>query len=83
MGDGAWAELKGVELEKEKRRMEIYAAMVDCIDQNFGCIPAKLQKQQKLENTLFLFASKYGGCPKDVRGQFSSTRLDNFATIAS
>ena len=36
--------------------MEIYAGMIDCVDQNIGKILAKLKKQGKLENTLIMLA---------------------------
>lgn len=43
-------------------RMEIYAAMVDRIDQNIGRLTKKLEEQGKLDNTLILFLSDNGAC---------------------
>ena len=43
--------------------MEVYAAMVDIIDQNIGRLLTDLKKRQVLDNTLFLFCADNGGCP--------------------
>jgi len=43
-------------------RMEIYAAMVDRIDQNIGRLIKKLEEQGKLDNTLIMFLSDNGAC---------------------
>jgi arylsulfatase A-like enzyme len=47
---------------KEAKSMEIYAAMVDSIDQNIGRMVKKLEAQGKLENTLIMFLADNGGC---------------------
>jgi arylsulfatase len=80
---GDWGKLKGIEQEKEKRRMEIYAAMLDRVDQNIGRVMAKLKQQGKLDNTLIMFAADNGGCAEGAGGQFNSTKLEDFGTIAS
>jgi len=50
------------ERRKEATRMEIYAAMVDRVDQNIGRLIKKLEEQGKLENTLIMFLSDNGAC---------------------
>ena len=40
--------------------MEIYAAMVDAMDQNVGKVVAKLKQADQYENTLFVFCSDNG-----------------------
>lgn len=45
----------------EARCMEVYAAMVDNMDQNIGKIVAQLRASGDLENTLILFLSDNGG----------------------
>jgi len=78
-----WDSLSGEELEKEKRRMEIYAAMLDRADQNIGRVLAKLKEQGKLENTLIMFASDNGACAEPSRAAVRSTRIEDFGTVAS
>jgi len=83
MADAAWSHLNGVELAKEKKRMEIYAAMLDCVDQNIGRILEKLKKQGKLDNTLIMFASDNGACAEETGAKRNSTQLEDFGTVAS
>lgn len=47
------------------RRMEVYAAMVDCMDQGIGRIVSALKKTGKLDNTLILFLADNGGCAEE------------------
>ena len=42
--------------------MEVYAAMVDQMDQGIGRIIAKLKDKGQLDNTLILFLQDNGGC---------------------
>ena len=44
------------------RRMAVYAAMVDRMDQGIGRILEALEASGQAENTLFLFLSDNGGC---------------------
>jgi len=46
----------------EARNMEVYAAMIDSMDQGIGRIVAKIERQGKLDNTLILFLQDNGGC---------------------
>ncbi|NBR49769.1 arylsulfatase, partial [bacterium] len=55
------------ERKLEAKRMEIYAAMVDRLDQNIGRLIKKLEDQGKLENTLILFLSDNGACAIDPK----------------
>ena len=59
----AWEELPEDEQQWEADRMEVFAAMVDVLDQNVGRIVDDLKKKGVLENTLFLFCSDNGACP--------------------
>ena len=57
---GNWDE---VELKEwEVACMEVYAAMVDNMDQGIGRIVQALKDTKKLENTLILFLQDNGGC---------------------
>ncbi len=44
------------------RRMAIFAAMVDVMDQNIGRMVFDLKKENELENTLIIFLSDNGAC---------------------
>lgn len=46
----------------EARNMEVYAAMVDCMDQGIGRIVDELKAKHLFENTLVLFLQDNGGC---------------------
>jgi len=48
--------------EWHARCMEVYAAMIDCMDQGIGRIVAKLKEKGKFENTLIYFLQDNGGC---------------------
>lgn len=48
--------------EWEARRMAVYAAQVDRMDQNVGKILSKLKEKGAEDNTLVLFLSDNGGC---------------------
>lgn len=47
---------------REERRMEVYAAMVDCLDQAVGRILNALDEAGVAENTIVMFLSDNGGC---------------------
>lgn len=47
--------------EWEQRRMEVYAAQIDILDQNVGKIVSKLRQLGALDNTLIFFMSDNGG----------------------
>ncbi|EDM28482.1 arylsulfatase [Lentisphaera araneosa HTCC2155] len=57
-----WAELSEQEKKDEILRMQIYAGMIDCIDQNIGRVTSYLESVGKLDNTLIMFASDNGAC---------------------
>ena len=42
--------------------MEVYAAMIDRMDQGIGRIVAELERTGRLENTLIFFMQDNGGC---------------------
>lgn len=78
-----WSDVQGEEREKEIKRMQIYAAMLDRVDQNIGRILEKLKAQGKLDNTLIMFASDNGACAEGANAKFASTKLEDFGTVAS
>jgi len=61
----------------EARCMEVYAAMVDRLDQAIGRIVAELKRQGQFENTLVLFLQDNGACAETVgRGKNATPRAD-------
>ncbi|MEM7107065.1 MAG: arylsulfatase [Bacteroidota bacterium] len=55
-----WKELSIQEQKEEAKKMEVYAAMIDRLDQNVGRLMDKLRQKGQLENTLILFMSDNG-----------------------
>jgi arylsulfatase A-like enzyme len=62
-----WEELEDSVKMEEIQKMEVYAAMIDRMDQNIGKILAKLKEVDKDENTLILFVSDNGASAEMVR----------------
>lgn len=61
----------------DKRNMEVYAAMVDCMDQGIGRIVESLKDTGQFENTLICFFQDNGGCAENYgRGGNGSPRAD-------
>ncbi|MBB5350705.1 arylsulfatase A-like enzyme [Haloferula luteola] len=56
-----WDSLSSVEKDDLSRRMALYAAMVDNIDDNLARILSKLEAEGELDNTVILFMSDNGG----------------------
>lgn len=55
-----WDKLTWDEKDFWKKKMEVYAAMVDNMDQNVGKVLEKLKELKKDENTLIIFISDNG-----------------------
>ena len=62
-----WNELSPDEQKKQAALMEIYAAMVDRIDQDVGRLVQRLKEQGKLVNTLIMFMADNGGCAENPK----------------
>ena len=61
LAPGAWDEVPADDRERYARYMEVYAAMVDNIDQNLGRLLATLEALGERENTIVVFTSDNGG----------------------
>ncbi|QEG43037.1 arylsulfatase [Roseimaritima ulvae] len=71
----AWKETK--DWEWDKRNMEVYAAMIDSMDQGIGRILETLQATGQYENTLICFLQDNGGCAETYgRGGQGPQRAD-------
>lgn len=77
----AWSELDADRQADLARRMAIFAAMVDRMDQGIGRVLADLEKNNELENTLIFFLSDNGACAEwdpngfDVKGDVSKANM--------
>ncbi|WP_081891735.1 arylsulfatase [Verrucomicrobium sp. BvORR106] len=58
----------------QARCMEVYAAMVDSLDQGVGRLIASLKESGQWENTLIFFLQDNGGCAEDMgrKGPFKA-----------
>ena len=66
----AWDSLSPENKQWEEDRMEVYAAMIDVLDQNVGRLIKHLKAKNLYENTLIMFCSDNGACPFDrTRGK--------------
>lgn len=59
-----WADVK--DKAWEARNMEVYAAMVDSMDQGIGRVVNQLKKDGRLENTLIFYLQDNGGCAETI-----------------
>ena len=74
--------------EWERRNMEVYAAMVDSMDQGIGRIIEQVKKQGQFDNTLFFYLQDNGGCaegygryaPKKPYPEYKPMGPDQFQT---
>jgi arylsulfatase A-like enzyme len=63
-GGRRWEDISGDERDYLAAKMEVHAAMVDCVDQSVGKIVEALEQNGQLENTLILFLSDNGASPE-------------------
>lgn len=58
----SWEDLTVEARNREEQRMEVYAAMVDRLDQGVGRVLEALEASGAAKNTIVLFLSDNGGC---------------------
>ncbi|MCG2590211.1 arylsulfatase [Rhodohalobacter sulfatireducens] len=61
-----WEALNDSTKADQVRRMQVYAAMIDRMDQNIGRILQYLEERDELDNTLLMFASDNGASAEVV-----------------
>ncbi|MGP4039395.1 arylsulfatase [Gracilibacillus sp. D59] len=74
----AWESIDPDRKKDLAKRMAIYAAMVDRMDQNIGRVISDLEEKQELENTLILFCSDNGAC-----AEWDPWGFDNWITTTN
>jgi arylsulfatase A-like enzyme len=79
---GDWNKVENKQWEVDC--MEVYAAMIDNMDQGVGRIVGALEKNGQLDNTLIMFFQDNGGCQEGVgrRGDFTRPVPPSLPTIA-
>ncbi|MGI8907397.1 MAG: arylsulfatase [Candidatus Sumerlaeaceae bacterium] len=74
----AWESIQPARQRDLARRMAVYAAMVDRLDQNVGRVLEDLRAHGDLDNTIVLFLSDNGACAEwDPWGFDKSSGTDN------
>ncbi len=61
--------------EWQQRRMEVYSAQVDRLDQDIGRIVSALRRTGQLDNTLLLFLADNGGCAEELAANAQQPRI--------
>lgn len=61
--------------EWQARRMEVFAAQIDRMDQGIGRILSTLKETGQWENTLIVFLSDNGGCTEELRDDYVGRRV--------
>ena len=69
-----WEQVKNKEWEV--KRMEVYAAQIDSMDQGIGKIISALEKNGQLPNTLIIFLSDNGGCEEPIGRMMANLMLN-------
>lgn len=67
--------------EWQARRMEVFAAQIDRMDQGIGRILSTLKETRRRENTLIIFLSDNGGCTEELRDDYVGRRVRNGKSI--
>lgn len=60
------------------RNMEVYAAMVDRMDQGIGKIVDLVKEQGELENTIVVYLQDNGGCSEGFGRQSNASKLSSY-----
>lgn len=59
----------------QARRMEVYAAQIDRMDQGIGRIVNALKQTARLDDTLVLFLADNGGCAEEIRAGWGGLHI--------
>ena len=65
-----WEELNETEQDELDLEMAVFAAMVDCMDQNIGRVLNYLDEKGIADNTIVIYLSDNGSCPYDSNRDF-------------
>jgi arylsulfatase len=79
----AWNSLTWDEQKLWAKKMEVFAAQVDNLDQNIGRVLENLRSSGKLDNTLVIFISDNGAAGEDVAHGFGGRAARNFGPVGT
>ncbi|MFT4835125.1 MAG: arylsulfatase A-like enzyme [Psychromonas sp.] len=78
----AWDSLSAAEKQNQSRVMEVYAAMIDNMDQNIGRVIKQLEASGEIDNTLIIFLSDNGASAEIVEiGDGEIGNIDRWTSI--
>ena len=63
----------------QAKRMEVYAAQIDCMDQGIGRIIEALETEGELDNTLIIFLADNGGCHEEIEASMKNHMIKQSA----
>ena len=75
---GPWAEIG--DRKWQTRRMEVYAAQIDRMDQGIGRILQALEETGQRDDTLIIFFADNGGCAEELGPRQGGAGRNPFAT---
>ena len=80
-----WESLTEKEKDDLDLEMAVFAAMIDCMDQNIGNVLDKLEAEGELDNTLIMYLSDNGSCPFDSNRDFETPPgpADSYRTLCA
>lgn len=85
LGDSRAYAWKEADPTFEDHRMAVYAAMIDCVDQNVGRLLQTLRDTGEDKKTLVLFLSDNGGCAEEPGGRDPKQRtagpVDDYVAV--
>jgi arylsulfatase len=73
----SWKELGLLERVYSARLMEVYAAMIESLDQQVGRLLRHLKSRDQFDNTVVIFLSDNGAAPMSSSADVPGNRLDN------
>lgn len=79
----AWNSLTYDEQKLWAKKMEVYAAQVDNLDQNIGKVIDHLKESGQLDNTIIFFISDNGAAGEDVGHGFSGRAVRNWGPVGT
>ena len=79
-GVPAWEELDTEEQRYQAKKMAVYAAMVDSVDQNIGELIAYLKSIDEYDNTVFIFLSDNGPESNDFASERTVPSVTDWIT---
>ena len=80
----AWKDIPENEKALWIKRMAVYAAQIDCMDQGIGRIINALKENGLTGNTMIIFMSDNGGCAEDIsRGKSTLEQLGSDESFES